>query len=71
MIKQHTTNSERLRAAEILRGEITRLGAPQSGRPPIVVDTLRNEASYAYGALPERLVILQGGVVRFVVRASA
>lgn len=32
----------------------------------IAVDTLENVASNAYGALPERLVILQGGSVRFI-----
>ena len=33
---------------------------------PLVVDTMANAASIAYGALPERLAILQGGVVRFI-----
>lgn len=30
---------------------------------PILVDTMSNEALKAYGALPERLYIIQGGKV--------
>ena len=64
-IPQHHTLQERCIAAEILSLELAKLaaGPPQI---PLVVDTLSNAASLAYGALPERLVILQAGAVRFI-----
>ena len=70
LVPQHTTVEARCAAAELLAAEVRALLASQPGAvpapPPLVVDTLANEASLAFGALPERLVVLQGGVVRFV-----
>jgi len=66
LIPQHRTLKERCAAARILATELMARGAPDEEELPLVVDTLANAASVAYGALPERLVILQDGVVRFV-----
>ena len=63
-IEQPTTMQERLCAAEGLASELRKLDAPAN--LPLVVDSMSNAASVAYGALPERLVILQDGVVRFI-----
>jgi len=62
-IKQHTSLEERCDAAKVLGLKLRGMG-----KKPItlVVDTLSNSASLAYGALPERLVILQAGAVRFI-----
>ena len=54
----------RLSAAALLSGEMRKLHAPAD--LPLVVDTLSNAASLAYGALPERIVIIKGGIVRFI-----
>lgn len=66
LIRQHTTEHERRNAASILGGELQKLDAPQDGTLPLVVDTMTNAASLAFGALPERLVILRNGRVRFI-----
>ena len=68
-LPQHTTVEARCAAARLLREEL--LARATSGQaaedlPPIAVDTLSNAASIAYGALPERLILLQDGVVRFI-----
>ena len=65
-IRQHTTERERCDAASILGGELQKLHAPQDGTLPLVVDTMTNAASLAFGALPERLVILRKGRVMFI-----
>jgi len=64
-LPQHTTIEARCAAAERLVGEMRAL---QGGAdlPPLVVDTLSNEAALTYGALPERLVVIEGGLVRFI-----
>jgi len=62
-LPQPTTQAQRNRAAQRLAGELRELDAPPI---PLCVDTMANLASYAFGALPERLVIVQGGVVRFI-----
>ena len=33
---------------------------------PVLVDTMDNEATHAYGAFPERVVILQGGRIAYL-----
>ena len=49
---QHRTLQERCQAAEMLK--------KSSGcSTPILVDTMDNEATEAYGAYPERLFIIQ------------
>ena len=63
-VAQPKTMHERCIAAEILANELRSLRAPPD--VPLVVDTMTNAASIAYGALPERLVILQSGLVRFI-----
>lgn len=67
-VPQHTTTDERCAAAALLATEVRALQPPNASvaPPPLAVDTLANAASLAYGALPERLVVLQGGVVRFI-----
>lgn len=62
-VAQHTTLAERCDAAQLLAAELGVLDAPDV---PLVVDGLDNRASLAYGALPERLVILQEGTVVFI-----
>ena len=64
LIAQHTTIRARCDAATQLLGELSARGAPAD--LPLVVDTLSNSASFAFGALPERLVIVQRGVVQFI-----
>ena len=63
-LPQAKTFNERCEAAEILVEEMRTRDAPAD--LPLVVDSMSNTASYAYGALPERLVIIQRGVVRFI-----
>lgn len=64
LIPQHQTMDARCEAAARLAGELSARGAPST--LPLVVDTLANTASYTYGALPERLVILRHGTVQFI-----
>lgn len=54
-IAQHKCLKERCQAAEILKSS----GCPA----PIMVDTMEDEADKAYGALPERLFIVQQGKI--------
>ena len=54
-IAQHKCLKERCQAAEILKSS----GCPA----PIMVDTMEDEADKAYGALPERLFIVQEGKI--------
>ena len=63
-IKQPTTLHERCCAAAGLADELRKRNAPAT--LPLVVDSMSNAASMAYGALPERLVILKDGVVAFI-----
>ena len=64
-VAQHTTIESRVSASEKLLDELRAL-RPSGDLPPLVVDTLSNEASLTYGALPERLVVIEKGVVRFI-----
>ncbi|KAJ3599784.1 hypothetical protein NHX12_033739 [Muraenolepis orangiensis] len=59
-IQQHQTLGDRLSAAQIL--------VDLEPRCPVVVDDMSNVASGKYGALPERLYILQAGKVVYKVR---
>ena len=54
-IKQHKSLKERCEAADILKS--SRCPAP------IMVDTMEDEATKAYGAFPERLFIIQQGQI--------
>ena len=63
-IPQPTQLSERLAAARVLDGEIARAG--RAREVPLVVDGMENRASAAFGALPERLVIVRDGHVLFI-----
>lgn len=54
-LKQHMSLEDRLAAAEVL--------AKEDPLCPIVVDDLTNTAAAKYGALPERLYVLQNGNV--------
>ncbi|KAK3744431.1 hypothetical protein QZH41_003167 [Actinostola sp. cb2023] len=56
-IPQHKTLQQRLVAAHIM----------QSQKPPapVFVDTMANTANIAYGAFPERLYIIHGGVITY------
>lgn len=56
-IQQHKTLEERMSAAQILVQEDTLC--------PLVVDTMSNKTSCRYGAMPERLYILQAGMVLY------
>lgn len=58
-IQQHRTIQERFEAAKLLT-EKSRCSAP------VVVDTMANEANSAYGAWPERLLIIQEGKLVYV-----
>ncbi|KAM3620518.1 uncharacterized protein V6R79_024871 [Siganus canaliculatus] len=54
-INQHCSLEERLSAAQIL--------VEKEPLCPVVVDEMNNTAAIKYGALPERLYMLQGGKV--------
>lgn len=64
LLPQHTTMDQRCHAAKVLVSELRRIDP--TATVPMCVDTLANDAALAYGALPERLVILQGGEVKFI-----
>ena len=57
LIRQHTTEHERRNAASILGGELQKLDAPQDGTLPLVVDTMTNAASLAFGDLLWSMVL--------------
>ena len=54
-IPQHKSLKERCEAAEILKSS--------QCPAPIMVDTMENEATKAYGAFPERLFIIRKGKI--------
>ncbi|KAF7468063.1 Hypothetical predicted protein [Marmota monax] len=56
-IKIHQNLQDRLRAAHILLAK-----SPQC---PVVVDTMQNQSSQLYAALPERLYVLQEGRILY------
>jgi hypothetical protein len=70
-IHQHTSLEERMVAASILKEEFQDIYAKNETLegmkpPPVYVDGIDNRASLAFGALPERLVILLNGQVKFI-----
>ncbi len=60
-INQHRNLEERLSAAQIL--------VQKEPLCPVVVDEMSNIAAIKYGALPERLYVLQAGKVVYKVRS--
>ncbi|KAG9348115.1 hypothetical protein JZ751_004145 [Albula glossodonta] len=56
-IKQHTTLQERLAAAQVL--------VKEDPLCPVVVDDMTDITASRYGAMPERLYVLQSGKVIF------
>ena len=58
-IKNHQNLQDRLRAAHLL--------LDRSPQCPVVVDTMTNQSSSCYAALPERLYVLQEGRVLYKV----
>lgn len=58
-IRTHQTLQDRLQAARLLLDR-----APPC---PVVVDTMRNQSSQFYAALPERLFVLQEGRILYKV----
>ena len=66
-IKQHKSAGERSKAATILEEELASLAEThQTQAIPVFADSMSNAASLAFGALPERLVILLDGQVKFI-----
>jgi hypothetical protein len=65
-IKQHTTPAERAQAAKILDTKMGSLVGHTAQRIPVFTDSMSNEASLQFGALPERLAILLDGQVMFI-----
>jgi len=63
-IQQHVELEERIVAAEKL-DQILKDKHPEF-EMPIFVDTISNEASLMFGALPERLAIVVDGKVKFI-----
>ncbi|CAK8672161.1 unnamed protein product [Clavelina lepadiformis] len=57
-LRQPTNMKERLQAAEMFV-EHTQVSCP------VVIDNFKNEASHAYGALPERLYIILNGAIAY------
>lgn len=62
--KQAKTQSQRNTMAQVLANEVRKIDA--STRIELFVDQMDNAASHAFGAIPERLVILTGGNVAFI-----
>lgn len=60
-INQHRSLEERLSAAQIL--------VQKEPLCPVVVDEMNDTTAVKYGALPERLYVLQAGKVVYKVRA--
>lgn len=58
-INTHQNMNERLQAAKLLQRENLIRGIESD----IAVDQMENEACYSYGALPERMYIIQDGKV--------
>lgn len=58
-IKNHQNLQDRLRAAHLL--------LDRSPQCPVVVDTMKNQSSQLYAALPERLYVLQEGRILYKV----
>lgn len=59
-INQHRSLEDRLSAAQIL--------VQEGPLCPVVVDDMNNSCSIKYGAMPERLYLLQAGKVAYKVR---
>lgn len=58
-IRNHRNLQERLQAARML--------LDRSPQCPVVVDTMKNQSSHLYAALPERLYVLQEGRILYKV----
>lgn len=58
-IKNHRNLQDRLQAAHLL--------LDRSPQCPVVVDTMKNQSSSCYAALPERLYVLQEGRILYKV----
>lgn len=58
-IKSHRNLQDRLRAARLL--------LDRSPQCPVVVDTMKDQSSSCYAALPERLYVLQEGRILYKV----
>lgn len=58
-INQHKTIEDRFDAAQMLQD------TPEFDFP-LVVDTMRNEANYTFGAIPERLVVIDDDKVKYL-----
>jgi len=66
-IRQHASLKDRVAAASILQENVNRLCETRGCRPPLLcVDAMANQASIAFGALPERLSIIQNGSVAWI-----
>ena len=61
-INQHRSLEERLSAARLL--------VQQEPLCPVVVDEMKDVAAIKYGAVPERLYVLQAGKVIYKVRSA-
>ncbi|NXD32456.1 IOD1 deiodinase, partial [Spelaeornis formosus] len=61
-IRQHRSLQERVRAARMLLAR-----SPQC---PVVVDTMQNQSSQLYAALPERLYVIQEGRICYKGKAG-
>lgn len=58
-IRNHRNLQDRLQAARLL--------LDRSPQCPVVVDTMKNQSSQLYAALPERLYVLQEGRILYKV----
>eukprot|EP00038_Savillea_parva_P009400 m.183306 g.183306 ORF g.183306 m.183306 type:complete len:134 (+) comp15783_c0_seq1:430-831(+) len=68
-VEQHTTLSERITMATVLEqrlGELVGTTTESNVSIPMYVDTMTNEASLLFGALPERLAIVLNGRLVFL-----
>ena len=66
LIAQHTQLSERRAAASILLDVLRKEHGIGADALPLCVDLMDNRASFTFGALPERLVVLREGRVEWI-----
>lgn len=58
-MRQHADITERIKAATIFKEQI-------DVKCPILVDVISDDTNLAYGALPERMVIIFNSTIRYI-----
>ena len=61
-MNQHSCLNERLDAVQLLNNDL------EDKAIPLLVDLMSNKANFLYGAVPERLVIIEQGCIKYISR---